>query len=126
MIAQTAAASSGVVAAIPVTITPMIAAANLPRAAMVRARNFGVETLVVEVAFSFDGVNFSVWPTTLFGGADGAGLPGGADVFVALPVPRPPWVRLRAQAAQNTTNAQLDIYALPAYSAPGRVVSANG
>jgi hypothetical protein len=110
MTPQSPAADSGVVAGIPVTTTPMIAAAPLRGSIIARAENLGANPLTVEIAFSYDGITFDLWPTTAFGGPDGSGLPGGTSVVVPLPDKRPPWIRVRAQATVGTTSAQVQLY----------------
>lgn len=110
MNAQAPAADSGLVASIPVTITPMIAGAYLRGPIVARASNTGSNALLVELAFSYDGSTWDIWPSTAFAGPDGTGLPGGTSVLVPLPDKRPPWIRVRAQSAAATTSARVQLY----------------
>ena len=107
---QAAAYSSGLVVGIPITITPMIAAAFMHGSTIVFVQNLGANPLLVEVAFGFDGLTWVIWPTTEFSGPDGNGLPANSAICVTLPDIRPPYVRLRARATLNTTDAQIDVY----------------
>jgi hypothetical protein len=118
---QQPAFDSGLVVGIPITITPMIAAAFLQGPVVVRAAVTGTNSLIIEVAYSWDGLTWDVWPTTIFGGADGNGLPSGFDSnSLPLPDKRPPWIRIRGQAATGTTDAQVQLYELPIWRAQTR------
>ena len=110
MTGQTPAYTSGLVLAIPITITPMIGAAFMHGDCNVLVQNVGANPLLTEIAFSYDALNWFVWPSQDLNGPDGNGLPSKSTVWVTLPEIRPPYVRFRSQATVATTDAQIDVY----------------
>lgn len=76
---------------------------------IVQAANDGADVGLLEVAFSFDNINFVTHnPSSVdLNNGDGSGLPAGVVLQTWLPRSRPPYIRVRGKA--QSTNTQLNV-----------------